>query len=130
MILFLTISMLLACGENDDDEDLPATDAVSEAVGRAISHLQNYTFELERKAQGSVSAVAGCSSDIVRNSCSEPSLADALSWVCHDSFGLAGHDISGSLAGSTQRGPAISWRCLSHAPCSALAPSRADDIDV
>ena len=44
-------------GESDDDEDLPATDAVSEAAGRAISHLQNYTFELERKAQGSASTV-------------------------------------------------------------------------
>lgn len=37
-------------GESDDDEDLPATNAVSTAAGKAISHLQNYAFELERKA--------------------------------------------------------------------------------
>lgn len=51
------VELTIEFGGESDDEDLPATDAVSEAAGRAISHLQNYTFELERRAQGSVSAV-------------------------------------------------------------------------
>ena len=44
-------------GESDEDEDLPASGAVSQAAGKAISHLQNYTFELERKAKGGASVV-------------------------------------------------------------------------
>jgi hypothetical protein len=44
-------------GESDEDEDLPVSQEVSPAVGKAISHLQNYTFELERKAKASTPSV-------------------------------------------------------------------------
>jgi hypothetical protein len=37
-------------GEAEDDEDLPASEALTPAASRAMSHLQNFTFELARKA--------------------------------------------------------------------------------
>lgn len=36
-------------GETEDDEDLPASEALTPAARNAMSHLQNFTFELERK---------------------------------------------------------------------------------
>ena len=44
-------------GETEDDEGLPASGALTPAASRAMSHLQNVTFELARKAGSSPSAV-------------------------------------------------------------------------
>jgi hypothetical protein len=44
-------------GETEDDEDLPASEALTPASSRAISHLQNVTFEIARKGGSAALAV-------------------------------------------------------------------------
>jgi hypothetical protein len=44
-------------GETEGDEDLPASDVVSQAVGRAISHFHDFAFKLERQVGSSTAAM-------------------------------------------------------------------------
>ena len=44
-------------GETEDDQDLPASEALPPAASRAMSHLQNVTFELARRGGSSGPAV-------------------------------------------------------------------------